>query len=663
MAKLSKPPLNGSYQAIGTDPAFHWDIRIDMPEFSGATAGKPCISGDIFSQNNWNASWRCESPQAIYHAETNTWALSGEIGFTNGAEAWQQIRSFQMTVTPPRRQQKARLTLQIQMAETDAMVLSGEWTGPWYRTFKLEYDVCASVNNDPVLPLVADTKGKPEKDMNLSRAFALAGIHLQLIPSDILDDADLENIPWTQASLHHLMETKYQGFGPQPKWEAWALLAGSLFEDPNVAGYMFDHVEAPERQGFAIFKNNGWFAALLRNTSGAEALRTAHLRYLHTWAHEIGHLFNLVHPNGIRSQNLTWMNYFNNIGEARFWKKFKFQFDKSELLQLRHYPWPNVVMGGLGYSSSAFAKNSLAKTAGVELLVRSKGRFDCLEPVWVELRLRNTTGKNITINTQLRPEYNYVHFYVRRKGEADWHAVHAHGCFAASPAELALYPEGVGLPGSDRFSSYVPVFYNAENQNGFIFTEPGQYELQAVYQWKEVEAVSGIHELSIHNKWADEIPDARNFLSREVALNLHLGGSLLGERNNEVYQLLERTEKVLCPKNAGLALARAMAHAAGDDHVKIENRRFMVQQGDPEKALYLTQPYLQYFRGKSAEEKHYNLPYHLLVEQRSRYHRKMNNAAEILGEYRQLAQDLERRDVDQAVLLQLPQGPKDLNLE
>lgn len=662
MAKLSKPPLNGSYQAIGPDPAFRWDIRIDMPEFSGATAGKPCISGDIFAQNNWEASWRCESPQASRDAESNTWTLSGDIGFVSGAEYWQPLRSFQMTLTPPLRRQMARLSVQIQLQEADALELSGEWAGPWFRTFKLEYDVCASAGNDPVLPLVADPKGKPEKDMDLPRAFALAGIQLQLIPSDVLDDAALENVSWTQASLHHLMEVKYQGYGPQPKWEAWALLAGSLFEDPNVAGYMFDHVESPERQGFAIFKNNGWFAALHEN-SGPEALRTAQLRYLHTWAHEIGHLFNLIHPQGIRSQNLTWMNYFHNIGEARFWKKFRFQFDSSELLQLRHYPWPEVVMGGLGYSSSAFASTPSTQAAGIELVVRSKGQFDCLEPVWVELRLRNTTEKSQTINTQLRPEYNHVHFFVRRKGDADWQPVHAHGCFAASPVEQVLYPEGTGLPGSDRFSSYVPVFYNAENQHGFIFTEPGQYELQAVYCWQTVEAVSGIHNLDIHNNWASEIPDARNFLSRDVALNLHLGGSLLGERNNEVYQLLERTEKVLRQKNAGLALARAMAHAAGDDHVKVEHRRFVLQKGDPEKALYLTQPYLQYFRGKSAEQKHCNLPYHLLVEQRSRYHRKMENADGILGEYRQLAQDLERRDVDRAVLLQLPQGPKDLDLE
>jgi hypothetical protein len=96
-------------------------------------------------------------------------------------------------------------------------------------------------------------------------------------------------------------------------------------------------------------------------------------RLLFTYVHEIGHCFNLLHPWDRYQKNspsretlhssLSWMNlpekYYSAkeyYGEDRFWKKFQFEFDDSELMHLRHGFRNNVIFGGRNFNEYSNSK-------------------------------------------------------------------------------------------------------------------------------------------------------------------------------------------------------------------------------------------------------------------------------------------------------------------
>ncbi len=89
----------------------------------------------------------------------------------------------------------------------------------------------------------------------------------------------------------------------------------------------------------------------------------------------------------------SWMNYPQLV--PNFWDDFRFEFDTEELLPMRHGDSAAVIMGGDAWSSGGhFDKehSGFVRMEGdfpMELLVPSKGYFEFIEPVYVEVRLRN----------------------------------------------------------------------------------------------------------------------------------------------------------------------------------------------------------------------------------------------------------------------------------
>jgi len=125
-------------------------------------------------------------------------------------------------------------------------------------------------------------------------------------------------------------------------------------------------------------------------------------KFLYTYVHEMGHAFNFLHSwDKNRPDSLSWMNsdwkYDNRNGANSFWGNFRMRFDDEELLHMRHGDRAAVIMGGDPWASGGQLEappRSMADQVGetpVELLVRSKGYFQFMEPVNVELRLRNTS--------------------------------------------------------------------------------------------------------------------------------------------------------------------------------------------------------------------------------------------------------------------------------
>ncbi len=466
------------------------------------------------------------------------------------------------------------------------------------------------------------------------------------------------------------MEQKFQGLLPAPQWIVWGLLAGWLFTDPAVAGIMFDHFHKEagqglniQRQGFAVFKKHAYFRDLTNiQNPGEQAI--AQLRYLHAWVHEMGHAFNLVHPSGTRSEVKSWMNYFNSGSfanrERDFWDGFQRSFDGVELRQLRHYPLSRVIMGGDDFAGDVHLKSRFfpRNPPGIELRLRSKGRFLLLEPVQVELRLRNLNEEPVPVNTQLDPAFGHVEFFIRSENGEKWEPLPAPACLLAEPVIRELSPARTAAEGADRYSRLVPLFYQPGRPSGLIFEKPGAYQLRAQYCWNGYCIISNVHRINVSDLPYECKPDDKAISTQALALNLFVGGSRLGDVQTQTLGQIQLWEKKLLKAgygSLGAILAAAIAQAEGQTHIVRKKDRLGVLKGDPEKALVITEPYMRYYQSKKNKQRFNNLPYRTLTDRRREYFMEAGKdkeefLAQMQKEQNQLARDLGERGVKQAVL-------------
>jgi hypothetical protein len=133
--------------------------------------------------------------------------------------------------------------------------------------------------------------------------------------------------------------------------------------------------------------------------------------------HEAGHAFNFLHSwDKARPDSLSWMNYDwrydQRNGQDSFWKRFAFRFYDDELIHLRHGNRASVVMGGDPSSSGSHLEApdlAMAQIQGeppLELTIRAQPYFDLLEPVLLEVRLRNLlTDAPVVVDKRLSAEY------------------------------------------------------------------------------------------------------------------------------------------------------------------------------------------------------------------------------------------------------------------
>ena len=186
-------------------------------------------------------------------------------------------------------------------------------------------------------------------------------------------------------------------------------------------------------------------------------------------------------------------------------------------------------MGGDPWSSGSHLETpNLAMTqieglAPLELLVRSKDYFDFMEPVIVELRLRNLLDHvPVTIDKQLAPEYGSVAIYIQKPDGsiAQYEPVM---CAVGTPDLHPLAPSNNGNEGADRYSREIFL----SSSGSFYFDHPGEYRIRAVYQGPgDVLILSEAHRIRVGVPASKELDRAaQNYFTNEVGMTLYLQGS------------------------------------------------------------------------------------------------------------------------------------------
>lgn len=679
-------PVSGRYE--GSTPApqsgrFDLHLRVDIDPRSANSPVMNRVSGDIYQvfrimlPGRPAIVWQVYVESWIVDAPRVTWSrcfvdIAGTVRYWKGQHPATDvaIRIPWDTLTPAG---PASVTF------TEQGGAQRSFTCPrvsdCFRDLRMEIDVCASVNQQPLLP-VYDTSwhnnrpaNLPQRVLTVEAAYREAGVCVT-IPAGptVIDDSAPQFTSWSPAELHDAMETSFSAIGGGwPKWHMWGLMAG-LFDSPGVGGIMFDAAaqfggagDAPERQGYAVFRNHSWFNNLVAGTPQNQDQAWAMRHFLYTWVHEAGHGFNFLHSwDKGRPDSLSWMNYDwrydQRNGTDSFWGNFRFRLDNEELIHMRHGDRAAVIMGGDPWASGGHLATpdlAMAQLLGdppLELLIRSKEYFQLMEPVLIELRLRNRMPDlPLTIDKRLGPEFGGVVVHIQKPdGTIVEYAPNM--CALGTPEPLTLAPSTGGTEGEDRYSKEIFLAYG---RGGFYFDRPGDYQVRAFYQGLgDVLILSNVHRIRIGTPMSAEMDRlGQDFFSDAVGLALYLQGSqspYLSKGMGVIEEVADRCKDSVL----GVKLALTLANSAAEPFFRItdpvERKLTKTSNADPKRALELTKPALDVVRKEKVKE--LNLIYGRVVRRRAEYHQAADQPKAAKEELATLRQDLAQRNANQSVL-------------
>lgn len=674
--------VSGRYDGEMSTPnagRFALDLRVDIDPRHSNSPVMDKISGDVYQVFRFKFfgrvfHWRVYRESWIVDSPNVTWSRCS-VGITGKVRYWKgtHLKTTVSVVIP------WKTFTVIGPAEVTFTSIGGATStyncdrkSSAFRNVNLEVDVCDSVDSVPTLPSY-DThahsdrpSGLPRRTLNIENSYQEAGIEVSINAAErtVIDDSDPKFTTWSVAELHDAMEQHFKQYpGTWPNWHMWCLLGGE-FDNSGVGGIMFDAAaayggsgKAPERQGCAVFRNHSWFNDLVANPS-TQAEADAMRKLLYTYVHEIGHAFNFLHSwDKSRPDSLSWMNYDwrydNRNGTDSFWNNFRMRFDDEELIHIRHGDRASVIMGGDPWASGGHLEappESMVEIVGaapIELSVRSKKYFYFMEPVQVELRLRNLTDMPMELDAQLNPEFGGVKLHIRRPDGKILEYAPVF-CKLATPDLKVLKPEGVGVEGEDRHSQNVFISFGS---HGYYLDMPGEYLVRAVYQGLgDVLIPSNVHRIRVGQPFSrEEDLIAQDYFSADTGLALYLNGSsspFLESGMNVIQQVAEQQKDNAIGAQLSILLAQNLSRPffrIEEDRILKEFRAVM-----PEDALTLTDQAVK-VQNKDASCLT-NLSYHELIRTRADLMVTMGESTKAKSELRTLARNLKKQGVNASVL-------------
>ncbi|MHC4741291.1 MAG: zinc metalloprotease [Planctomycetota bacterium] len=363
----------------------------------------------------------------------------------------------------------------------------------YFRTVELEID------------RYQGTSFPPEADMNLSpspadlptgsisteKVFKNAGIDMTVIEDDVLTDPDSDDAGsnWSAVELHQLMEDNFDKFSNSLQWNVYGVVVpryGDPDYDSGTRGVMFDWGgyqtgDSYFRQGAAIFED-----AILAHSVGTlyDTQAKQDRLILQIFCHEIGHAFNLPHtwqrtadPDSASESFMNYRYLFTggSGGESQFWAHFRWEFDDTELIWMRHADRRDVIFGGndwIGNNLSQYTEpQANTENAPLSLEIRASHLLSLGEPVTLELKLKNISSQAFQVVNRLQPEDQLVAIYiVRPNGQRVRYIPPV--CRTKFPGDVVELAPGKAL------YETVMLSYGAKGPH---FREPGEYLIRAYY--------------------------------------------------------------------------------------------------------------------------------------------------------------------------------------
>jgi hypothetical protein len=678
-------PLSGWYKGMRTDGSEVLDLRVDIASGYERTVVLDQVSGDVYRHYdlNWfgrrrqfdvyRYSWVIDRPTVEIDACSAT--------ITGSARKYSTGERFDVTIELGwvfGRRTSSICSFDVRGTRT---TFDCTYHSRSFRELELEVDVAASVNAEPIEPdyEITSHSNRPRdvepRRLTVQESFADAGVDVTINAAaerTIIDDSHAQFASWNPDELHDAMEQHYSRFrGGWPAWKMWFFVCGS-YDRASVGGIMFDYsgpAEPPERQGCAIFRNHWWWRQLTSGPPADDREAEAQRKWLHTWVHEIGHGFNYMHSWDKGSpDDLSWMNYDwrydNRNGANSYFANFRFRFSDTELGHLRHGDRRAVIPGGDAWGTGRHAEQHLGMDETVhgdppvEVLVRSKPYFEFLEPVKIEVRLRNLTAQDgsrglpIDVDADLAPEDGTLSFVIRRPDgrTLDYHAPMCR--FADTSGARTLHAGPDVVEGEDRYSTEVTLGFGAD---GFYFDDPGTYLVRAIWTSSfGLSLPSQVHQLRIgrpvstgHERMAGDL------FTRDAGLALYFGGSASPHLAKGMDALQAAIDELHESPHAKAQLAASIAPTFTSQRFRVNEECKVVRAraSDPDRALELMDVALE----QQADDERTLTPIseHMLHRDRATVMAKEDRKTAAKRDLKKLATKLRKRGVNQPVIDEL----------
>lgn len=475
-----------------------------------------------------------------------------------------------------------------------------------FREIALEYDTVSdatavTTHNPSSHPNHAPSA--PTTTLSIESAYSRLGLKVTKTGGDSAIPAPAGT--WSDQEMHDAMQAHWSRWADAPQWAMWVLFARQHDMGSGLGGIMFDDIGTAQRQGTAIFNDS-----FISQAPAGEANPGAWVERMRFWTamHEIGHGFNLAHswqkslgtqwmPLTNEPDALSYMNYPYNYpgGLDAFFASFDYSFSPNELLFLRHAPERLVKMGAApwfeehGFEQDAYEHLRAATTGALELELRvhREPRFEFLEPVVVELRLKNVATTPVVVDAHALQGDGLSVVVAREGGEAKQWRPFATYCAAPEPKVLQ--------PGE---ATYTSLFVSA-GAGGWLVSDPGTYTLYAA-----TEAVPGNGTLSrplriVVGRPTSDASErlADDVFTQDVAHVLAFGGSrVLESANDTLREVAAQLPESRAAVHANAALGAPMA-ADGKVLVVDDSGREAVEvvPAEPEEAQQLLSASLDHF--------------------------------------------------------------------
>jgi hypothetical protein len=457
---------------------------------------------------------------------------------------------------------------------------------PYFHKVEFEFDsespiapvttinTCAHPNHPATLPC---------ETLSVKKVFQRSGFDVAITPA-------VSTLPspaggtWSDMEMHDAMIVYWSRFANVAQWSMWTFFADQHEMGHGLGGIMFDDIGPNHRQGTSVFYNS-----FIADPPPGDPNPAAYIERNKFWTavHEMGHAFNLAHswqkslgapygtpwiPLSDEPEARSFMNYPYGVtgGQAAFFADFEFRFSDPELLFMRHSPARFVQMGDAAwFDHHGFRQARVQAAPALSLDVRinrAKPVFEFLEPVVIELKLKNESTVPQMVNENVLTTLDGITIAVKRQGSpARQYIPFAQYCMQNAPKILQ--------PGEAIYGSV----YVTAGLNGIDVAEPGRYVLQAALHQADGDIVSKPLMLRIAPpRGYEEELIAQDFFSDEVSRVLAFDGSrVLNDANRTLREVVDRLGDRRVAKHARLPLALAMA----------ERRRVLSVTGKIEQTL------------------------------------------------------------------------------
>lgn len=427
----------------------------------------------------------------------------------------------------------------------NAITIQYGFLSPYFHTLEVEFDADerahpvtridtgAHPNHPPTLPI---------RVLTIEDVYRRAGFDVRrsggdnIVPIVPLSGADQK---WSTTEMHDAMQHYWSRFANTAQWSLWTFFASMSDQGTSLGGIMFDDIGPNERQGCAIFTES-----FIANPPANDPNPAAWISRMRFWTacHEMGHTVNLAHswqkalgtpwiPLANEPAALSFMNYPYLAavgGQQNFFANFQYRFSDRELLFLRHAPGKFVQPGNADwFDHHGFNGYNVMPESALRLEVRvNRGdrTFSFLEPVMIELKLKNISDNPVMVDEGILRNLNNVTLVIKREGQTARVLVpYANHC--NEPRRVVLGPH----------DSIYDAHMISVGRGGWNITEPGRYLIQAAVRNDEEDIVSMPLTLRVTppKGYEDEFL-AQDFFTDEVGRTLVFGGTRVLEKANDI---------------------------------------------------------------------------------------------------------------------------------